>query len=180
MTALALATAPPMLTPTGVCARSARVADAKAISALVDLWADRGLTIRRPLGNVLSSLGDFVVAARTGFPSDVVACGALEAVGGFDVSGIAEIRSIAVDPTAAGLGAGRCVVEHLIAEAEARGLSQLCLLTRTPGFFQRCGFNAVQPAQLPLVYRDEHLAAQGRTCDGRTAMIRQVAQASRL
>lgn len=146
-------------------ARSARVADARTITRLINLWSRQGFTIARPLGDVLSSVGDFAVAT-TDDERIPVACGALESVS----RELGEIRSVAVDPAAAGNGAGRAVVAHLVEEAAARGMSEVCLLTRVPSFFERCGFEPVDPRVLPGVFLDTHLRRQGRTHVGRTAM----------
>lgn len=170
MTALPFATAAvrhPMelnVAPTAI-ARSARVADAWHIHRLVALWSGAGLTIPRSLGEILGSIGDFVVASRPGH-DDVVACGALEMV----TPTIAEIRSISVDTTAPRIGAGRVVVKCLMNEAAERGVERVVLLTKTPDFFARCGFEALDHALLPQAYTGPHLGSRNRTLAGRTAM----------
>lgn len=171
MTALAYAAAlesPGIAMGWAVRSRAARVADAPTIHRLVAAWSGQGLTIPRSLGNVLGSLGDFTVTEVLEPTPRVIACGALE----FITDGLAEIRSVAVDPEAPRMGAGSLVVEQLLIEAEARRLREVILLTKAPAFFARCGFTEVAHADLPAVFTAQHLPAQGRTLIGRTAMRR--------
>ncbi|MEM7622062.1 MAG: GNAT family N-acetyltransferase [Planctomycetota bacterium] len=151
-----------------VIARPARVADAGTITRLVGVWSRQGFTIQRRMSDVLSNLGDFAVSTWGG-ERRVIACGALETVS----ATLGEIRSVAVEPGASGGGSGRAVVEHLVSEAEARGMNKVCLLTRVPAFFERCGFRSVASAELPVGFVGEHLSEQGRTHIGRTAMLRE-------
>ncbi|MEM7518386.1 MAG: GNAT family N-acetyltransferase, partial [Planctomycetota bacterium] len=95
-----------------------------------------------------------------------VACGAVQEI----EHGLAEIRSIAVDPDAPKVGAGRRIVLSLIESARDRGLETLVLLTKAPMFFERCGFSEVATHSLPRVYREDYLCALGRTVERRVAM----------
>ncbi|MEO0513546.1 MAG: GNAT family N-acetyltransferase [Planctomycetota bacterium] len=167
MTALpfALSLVEPTMLDLAVRPRSARVADASEIHRLITLWSGQGLTIPRPAGEILGSIGDFIVARRVP-DGRVVACGALEMVTG----SVAEIRSISVDPAAPRIGAGRVVVRSLLAEASERGVDRVVLLTKTPDFFARCGFAAVPADDLPPAYAGPHLHARDRTTVGRIAM----------
>jgi argininosuccinate lyase/amino-acid N-acetyltransferase len=173
VTALAYATA--LQSPIGVLAaeplaRPARVADAGTIQRLIAAWTAQGFTLPRGFGNILGSLGDFAVVESPVIEGRVIACAALEHV----AEGIAEIRSVAVDPLAARSGSGRIVVRHLIAEATARGLHTVVLLTKAPGFFERCGFTSAEPESLPNAYTHDHLPRHGRVITGRTPMIHKI------
>ncbi|GAB4384024.1 MAG: hypothetical protein Kow0022_05410 [Phycisphaerales bacterium] len=128
-------------------------------------WADRGLTIRRSLREVITNIDDFVVSIHR---QRVVGCGALETVS----SDLGEIRSIAVAEHATRVGGGRAVVDALIAKAHARGLSQVVLLTKTPEFFARFGFEPIPHDQVPEAYRSLIARQQGRTMEGKVAMRR--------
>jgi N-acetylglutamate synthase-like GNAT family acetyltransferase len=143
--------------------RCARVADAPAIVTLVASWAEAGLTLRRSLGDVLGTIGSFVVVEWGG---RVIACGATDDCG----KGLGEIRSVAVAYDAKGVGAGRAVVEGLVARAPDRGFDQLVLLTKTPAFFERTGFRAIELAQAPAWFVRERLVSAGRSTEGRTVM----------
>ncbi|KAA0215595.1 MAG: GNAT family N-acetyltransferase [Leptolyngbya sp. PLA3] len=143
---------------------------AAAICRLVAFWADRGLTIRRGLREVITNIDDFVVAMHR---QRAVGCGALEAVSGE----VGEIRSIAVAEHAARVGAGRAVVDALVAKAHARGMSEVVLLTKTPEFFGRLGFEAIGHEQLPAVFTGMIAQQPGRTLTGKVAMRRVLAPA---
>ena len=150
------------------CVRSARLVDAREIARLVNAWAEQGLTLPRPLGAIERCIGEFVVVEAA---ERIIGTGALEV----HSPGIAEIRSVAVDPKAKGLGAGREVVEFLLEQARALDVDEVTLLTRIPGFFAKFGFREVAPAELPPSFLEEAISARGRTLVGRTIMARRIA-----
>lgn len=140
--------------------RSATEADVDAIVTLINQWAEHGLTLGRDRESVASKVSTFLV----GVTDRVVACAAMEDVG----EGIGEVRSVSVAHDALGTGAGRLVVEGLLTRAQAKGVDQVVLLTKTPAFFSHLGFDAVAIDDLPPHYR--HVGLAGRCTDGRTAM----------
>lgn len=77
--------------------------------------------------------------------------GAPAAYGGLEIHGAQGLlRSLVVIPALRGRGHGRELVHALIAEARARGLTQLWLLTLTaPDFFERLGFQRTDRASAP-------------------------------
>jgi N-acetylglutamate synthase-like GNAT family acetyltransferase len=153
-------------------ASNANPIHAAAICRLIGYWADQGLTIRRDLRSVVTSIDDFTVAVHR---QRVVGCGAVCAVGGGVMGvGVGEIRSIAVDPGAGKVRAGHAVMDALIEKARVRGLEQVLLLTKTPGFFERYGFEAVGVDALPGAYAEMIASEAGRTLDGKVAMRRMV------
>lgn len=83
----------------------------------------------------------FLVAARE--------CETLAGVVGLDAeAGL--LRSLAVDRAARGQGLGRRLVAAAEAEARARGIERLHLLTPdAPGFFKTCGYMAVPRDEAP-------------------------------
>jgi amino-acid N-acetyltransferase len=87
-----------------------------------------------PTAGVADALHDFLVAESDG---------AVVGVGGLEVCscGDALLRSVAVDARWRGRGLGRAVVSGLIADAEARGINALYLLTTTAErYFPSFGF----------------------------------------
>jgi len=86
-----------------------------------------------PLAGVAENLESFVVAESDG---------QLVGVAGLEVCcNNALLRSTAVDPAWRGRGVGRQLVERVIAEAEARGIRALYLLTTTAEhYFPSFGF----------------------------------------
>lgn len=152
-------------TPTRV--RSAQPSDAAAIASLVNAWAEAGLTLPRTVVSIEQSVGEFVVVECS---EQIVAAGALEV----HSPSIAEIRSVAVDPKAKGLGAGRDVVEFLLEQALTLDIDEVTLLTKIPDFFAKFGFRSVSPEELPPGFVEEAIAARGRTLIGRTIMARYI------
>ncbi|HEY2067643.1 MAG TPA: arsenic resistance N-acetyltransferase ArsN2 [Gemmatimonadaceae bacterium] len=100
-----------------------------------------------PTDGVAGALDGFLVADHDG-----------KLVGVVGVEGCGEyglLRSTAVDPAWRGRGLGRQLVEHAIAEAEARGLFALYLLTTTAErYFPSFGFAHTTRDAVPDRVRD--------------------------
>lgn len=76
------------------------------------------------------------------------------AIGGYKMIGdtIAEVKSVFVDPTARGLGAGKALMAHLMADAKVAGVSHLMLEAGTDAYaaparalYARLGFSTRGP-----------------------------------
>ena len=99
-----------------------------------------------PVMGVREALKDFVVAESQG---EIVGVAGLE-ICGTD----ALLRSVAVKPDWRSKGVGRAVVTRAIAEAEARGLRTLYLLTTTAEtWFPSFGFAKVERENVPAAVR---------------------------
>jgi amino-acid N-acetyltransferase len=100
-----------------------------------------------PTDGVAGALDGFLVADYAG-----------KLVGVIGVEGCGEyglLRSTAVDPAWRGRGLGRQLVEHAIAQAEARGLFALYLLTTTAErYFPSFGFAHTTRDAVPERIRD--------------------------
>jgi len=128
--------------------RSATLPDVEAIHAIIQPYADKGTLLPRSIAELCENVRDFVVAEHNG---EIVGCGALHLYG----MHLAEIRSIAVTPASKGLGAGRKLVEALMAEAERHHVTCVCLFTRIPEFFSHMGFSVATREALPdKIYKD--------------------------
>lgn len=119
----------------GVTLRSARPDDLDAIARLLGASS-------LPLDGVAESLPTFVVAE---------ADGELIGVAGLEVCcDNALLRSVAVDPAWRSRGAGRALVTRVIADAEARGIRALYLLTTTAErYFPGFGFRTITRDDVP-------------------------------
>jgi amino-acid N-acetyltransferase len=95
-----------------------------------------------PLAGVAENLGGFFVAESGGELVGVV---------GLEVRGNnALLRSTAVEPAWRGRGVGRQLVERVVAEAEARGIRALYLLTTTAErYFPSFGFTRTTREAVP-------------------------------
>lgn len=144
--------------------RNALLPDAARIHAIIAPYADAGVLLPRTISEVSENVRDFVVAEND---DTIVGCGALHLYG----MHLAEIRSIAVSPEMKGHGAGRALVEALLAESHRHRISCVCLFTRTPGFFGHLGFSIATREELPdKIYKDCARCPKLACCD-ETAMV---------
>ena len=128
--------------------RKAILPDAQAIYALIAGYARDNTLLPRTLSEIYENVRDFTVVERQG---QVIGCGALHLYGAH----LAEVRSIAVDPKAHGQGAGRKLIQALLDEAREHQIAQVCLFTRSAGYFAHLGFVEVPHETLPdKIYKD--------------------------
>ncbi len=115
--------------------RGARTTDLPAIEQLL-------VSSELPLAGVAESLPAFVVAE---------ADGAIVGIAGLEVcQDNALLRSVAVTPEWRSRGLGRALVSRVIANADARGLRALYLLTTTAEtYFPSFGFQQVARDEVP-------------------------------
>jgi len=79
---------------------------------------------------------------------------------------LAEIAALAVREDQQGRGVGKAIVEALLVDARAMGLSEVFGLTRKPLFFMRLGFRVAEKEQFPLkVWADCARCPRQHACD---------------
>jgi len=145
--------------------RKAVLPDASAIHGLIFEYARHGTLLPRSLPEIYENIRDFTVVEYRG---RIIGCGALHFYG----MHMAEVRSIAVWPSHKGRGAGRVLIDALMAEAKQHHISCLCLFTRIPEFFTHLGFTKVGRERLPdKIYKDCNNCKKRDICD-EIAMIR--------
>lgn len=128
--------------------RKAVLPDVEQIHAIIRSYSGSGTLLPRTMSELCENVRDFVVAEHEG---RIIGCGALHLYG----MHLAEIRSIAVVPSAKALGAGRRLVQELLDEAERHKVTCVCLFTRIPEFFSRMGFMVATREDLPdKIYKD--------------------------
>ena len=134
-----------MTTSTTAGPASIRRATQDDAGAIQRVLAGADLTIAGVAEIMREHAGDFFVAESSGAQRQIVA------VSGLDVRGdMAVLRSVAVHPDWRGRGVGQAVVRQAIADADARGIHALYLLTVTAErFFPRFGFERVERARIP-------------------------------
>ncbi|MDA3624388.1 amino-acid N-acetyltransferase [Saccharopolyspora oryzae] len=135
-----------------IAIRRARIADVKAIKALVDTYAGEVL-LAKNLVTLYEDIQEFWVAELTEAdqPARIVGCGALHVLW----EDLAEIRTVAVDPSVKGSGIGHRLVRRLVELARELGLPRLFVLTFETDFFGRHGFQTVDGAPVsPEVYEE--------------------------
>lgn len=109
---------------------------------LIARYAREDRMLERTEGFLAEHIRDFVVAEEDGV---FLGCAALAVL----TADLAEIRSLAVRPEAAGRGLGRALVDACVGEAKRLGLRRVFALTLVPAFFERCGFTLTSLARLP-------------------------------
>lgn len=139
-----------------IAIRRARIGDVRAIKALTDFYAGEVL-LAKQLVTLYEDVQEFWVAERTeDGVSRVVGCGALHVLW----EDLAEIRTVAVDPSVCGHGVGHHIVDQLIRLASEIGLSRVFVLTFETSFFNRHGFQPIEGTPVsPEVYREMRQSA---------------------
>lgn len=122
--------------------RKALPADASAMQALINGFADRGEMLHRSMSQLYEYIRDFWVAEEDGA---VVGCAALHVMW----QDLAEVKSLAVSDLLQGRGVGRALVQHCLSEAADLRIDRVYALTYKPGFFAKLGFRVIDRAELP-------------------------------
>jgi len=139
--------------------RNAKISDAKAISGLINCYAERDKMLFRPLAEIYENLQMFSVAEADG---GIAGCCALEIIW----SDLAEIKSLAVAPAQKGKGIGRALVAAASEQARRLGVPRVFALTLEPQFFERVGFSVVPKEDLPMkVWSDCARCPKQQECD---------------
>lgn len=144
-------------------ARKAVMRDIPTILALINGYAAQGIMLPRTEFEMSEAIRDFTVVERAGA---FLGCGALH----FYSPTVGEIRSLAVREKAH--GAGRRLVEALLAEAQIYELGAVFAFTYVVEFFNKVGFHVVERGVLPLkAWKDCLRCPKFHACD-ETAMLR--------
>ena len=147
--------------------RSAKIADAKAIYALINSYAERDKMLFRPMADIYENLQAFTVAE---LDVNVVGCCALQIIW----SDLAEIRSLAVDEANTEMGIGKMLVAAAIEQATRLGVPRVFALTLNPDFFEKLGFKVIEKDALPMkVWSDCAKCPKQQDCD-EIAVIKEV------
>jgi len=145
--------------------RRATLPDVEQLHDLIHGYSEVGTLLPRSLAELCENVRDFIVVEDKG---RIIGCGALHLYGRH----LTEIRSIAVLPEYKGKGAGRLLVEGLMAEAEHHDVHCVCLFTRIPDFFAHFGFRVAKREELPdKIYKDCVNCPKLHACD-EIAMVR--------
>jgi amino-acid N-acetyltransferase len=123
--------------------RRARTGDVKAIRTLVDAYtADRRLLSKATV-TLYESVQEFWVAVDD--DGKVLGCGALHVMW----EDLAEIRTVAVDPSSRGQKIGHKIVSRLLDIARELGIRRVFCLTFETRFFGSFGFTEIDGAPVP-------------------------------
>lgn len=132
-----------------IAVRPASTADVRDIRRLVDAYAGDGpKLLRKNMVTLYEDVQEFLVAAQG---SQVIGCGALHVLW----EDLAEVRTLAVDPTHLRTGVGSVILEALLDRARALGLKRVFCLTFATDFFGRHGFVEIDGTPVePSVYQE--------------------------
>ncbi len=143
--------------------RAARLADVPQLETLMAPFVATGDLLPRSRYDLCRHIKEYIVAQEeTERDQTIAACGSLKLYS----ETLAEIAGVAVQDDRQGRGLGRAVIETLVAEARALGLSEVFALTRKPAFFLRLGFGPAEKAQFPQkVWADCARCPRQACCD---------------
>ncbi|WP_432541703.1 amino-acid N-acetyltransferase [Kineococcus sp. SYSU DK002] len=139
---------PSAATRPDVVVRPARTGDVRAVRSLVEEYARQRILLGKELITLYEAVQEFVVAEADG---RVVGCGALHVLW----EDLAEVRTLAVDPSVRGSGAGHLILSALLRRADDLGVTRLFCLTFEKAFFERHGFTEIEGTPVePDVYAE--------------------------
>lgn len=122
--------------------RQAKFSDVENIHALLNDYAKAGLMLPRSRNSIYENLRDYIIAVEN---NRLLGCGALH----FVWDRLAEIRSVAIEPSMKGKGIGKEIVRRLEEEGISRGVTMFFTLTYQPGFFSKCDYIETEKGNLP-------------------------------
>ena len=156
----AVAELPPVSPASQVAIRPARIADMLQVEPLINRFAAQQLMRPKTQEQLVRIFREFAVAVDE--HGRVLGCGGLRV---FSPT-LAEIISLAVSDDAHGLGIGGRIVNRLVDDAEALGITTVFALTLRDGFFHRLGFRTVPKEMFPAkVWSDCRNCSKLHACD---------------
>jgi amino-acid N-acetyltransferase len=124
------------------------IADAPAITGLINHFAEKRIMLPRAVADVWERIRDFTICELKG---RVIGCVALHVLW----EDMVEIRSLAVIESAQKRGVGHKLVEACLRDARLLGIPRVLALTYEPDFFKRFGFRECEKETLPRkVWKD--------------------------
>ncbi len=128
--------------------RGARTVDVPAIRSLVDTYASDRILLSKETVTLYEAVQEFLVAVEG---PTVVGCGALHVLW----SDLAEVRTMATDPSRRREGVGHRILERLLDTAREVGVARVFCLTFETAFFAAHGFVEIEGTPVsPEVYTE--------------------------
>ena len=121
----------------------ASLEDVDQMKTLIDFYAGKNLMLSRSLSYLYENVREYWVCREGEL---VVGCGALHVTW----KGLAEVKSLAVDPRFINKGIGKDILSACLKEAKELGLSEVFTLTLEPEFFIKNGFKKIAKEKLPM------------------------------
>ncbi len=127
-----------------VAIRRAVTADVGGIRRLIDMYSDERRLLSKATVAIYEAVQEFWVAVRAD-DGEVVGCGALHVMW----EDLAEIRTVAVEPSFRGHKVGHRIVTELLTAAASLGVRRVFCLTFETEFFGAFGFQPIDGAPVP-------------------------------
>ncbi|MFD5080914.1 amino-acid N-acetyltransferase [Streptomyces sp. NPDC058371] len=125
-------------TAKAITVRRARTSDVPAVRELLDSYVQRRILLDKATVTLYEDIQEFWVAERDD-NAQVVGCGALHVMW----EDLAEVRTIAVNPTVRGAGVGHQLLGKLLQTARWLGVRRVFCLTFEVDFFAKHGFTEI-------------------------------------
>ena len=139
--------------------RQATLADVDSRMDMIEYWAKQGQNLPRKRNDIIRGIQTFAVCVKN---EKVVGCACLYV---YD-SGLAEIRSLGVSPVIQRQGQGRAIVNYLLKRASKMFIQRVFVLTRSPEFFSKVGFQKTVIEALPeKILKDCENCPKREKCD---------------
>ena len=139
--------------------RQATLADVDSLMDMIEYWAKQGQNLPRKRNDIIRGIQTFAVCVKN---EKVVGCACLYV---YD-SGLAEIRSLGVSPVIQRQGQGRAIVNYLLKRASKMFIQRVFVLTRSPEFFSKVGFQKTVIEALPeKILKDCENCPKREECD---------------
>ena len=139
--------------------RQATLADVDSLMDMIEYWAKQGQNLPRKRNDIIRGIQAFAVCVKD---DKVVGCACLYV---YD-SGLAEIRSLGVSPVIQRQGQGRAIVNYLLKRASKMFIQRVFVLTRSPEFFSKVGFQKTVIEALPeKILKDCENCPKREMCD---------------
>lgn len=139
--------------------RQATLADVDSLMDMIEYWAKQGQNLPRKRNDIIRGIQTFAVCVKD---EKVVGCACLYV---YD-SGLAEIRSLGVSPVIQRQGQGRAIVNYLLKRASKMFIKRVFVLTRSPEFFSKVGFQKTVIEALPeKILKDCENCPKREKCD---------------
>lgn len=139
--------------------RQATLADVDSLMDMIEYWAKQGQNLPRKRNDIIRGIQTFAVCVKD---DKVAGCACLYV---YD-SGLAEIRSLGVSPVIQRQGQGRAIVNYLLKRASKMFIQRVFVLTRSPEFFSKVGFQKTVIEALPeKILKDCENCPKREKCD---------------
>ena len=140
--------------------RPATLGDVPQLETLMAPYVASGDLLPRSTYDLCRHIKEYVVAPIPDV--GIIGCASLKVYS----RDLAEVAGLAVRSDFQGAGVGRALMDAIISEARAAGLSEVLALTRKPAFFLKLGFQPSEKEHFPLkVWADCARCPRQNCCD---------------